>query len=132
MPRVSPQEVVVAIEQREFQEHDFRRDPVDLPGVLFDRVAEIRERRSRLALEDRRQVQQADVVVVEDEQVALTTGQAELAAHHVDDAVGQQVELAERVTALAFDVNKRLPVRELPCQRGNDTSEVGFHCDDPP
>ncbi|MNQ97634.1 hypothetical protein D3C85_1132900 [compost metagenome] len=55
---------------------------------------------------------QGQVVVVEDAQVDIAAAQAKALAEHVGDAVGERMQLAEGVAALALDVDQRFAVGE--------------------
>ncbi|MCY1518997.1 hypothetical protein D9M68_537350 [compost metagenome] len=122
-----PQHGIVARQQVVLQEHDFRPHEIHLPAVLVDGVAQVGERGGRLALEHRPAMQQRQVVVVQNAEVGVTPAQCQLLAHHVDNTVGQCVQLAVRVAPLPLEVNQRLAISPAHCNLRHQAREVDLH-----
>ncbi|MNT46952.1 hypothetical protein D3C72_1836280 [compost metagenome] len=96
--------------------------------MLVKGVADIGVRDGSFALEGRPGVQEREVVVLQDAEGDIAAAQAKTGAHHVGDAVGQPVQLAERVAPAALDVDQRFLCGELHGNLPHDAGEVHVHC----
>ncbi|MNN18900.1 hypothetical protein D3C81_1321200 [compost metagenome] len=121
------QAVEIAFQQYVFEEHHLRLDVVHLGEVLFRRIAEVGEGRGCLALQGSPGVQQRQVVVLQDAQVHVAAPQLQAFAHHVDDPVGESVQLGEAVAPAALDVDQRFAVAMANGELGEGAREVHFH-----
>ncbi|MNO36465.1 hypothetical protein D3C76_265340 [compost metagenome] len=121
------QAVEIAFQQYVFEEDHFRLDVIHLGEVLFRRVAEVGEGRGRLALQGSPGMQQRQVVVLQDAQVHVAAPQLQAFAHHVDDPVGESVQLDEAVAPAALDIDQRFAVAMANGELGEGAREVHFH-----
>ncbi|MNN01719.1 hypothetical protein D3C81_1143460 [compost metagenome] len=124
---LAAQHVEVAVEQRILDEDNLGADERHLPAVFFLRVAVVGVGQGRVALQCGPCVQQGNVVVFEDAQADIAAAQLQAVAHHVDDAVGQRVQLAEGVAALALDIDQGLAVAEAHGKVAHRAREIHFH-----
>ena len=102
--------LVVLVELRCFEEHGLGLDMINLRQVLLGGVAKVGVGAGRLLLENHQVMEQAQVVVVQDEGDVVAFAYSKRRAHHVGDAVGEQVKFAEAVAAVALDVHQRQAV----------------------
>ncbi|MCY1346972.1 hypothetical protein D9M69_330700 [compost metagenome] len=121
------QHVAVAVEQAGLDEDRLGLDELDLPAMLFEGVADIGVGDCRLALERGPGVQQREIVVLQDAQRRVAALQVQAAAHHVDDAVGQPMQLIEAVAPVALDVHQGFLVGVALCDLAHDAGEVHLH-----
>ncbi|MGT2429008.1 hypothetical protein ACU4HD_10450 [Cupriavidus basilensis] len=72
-------------------------------------------------------MQQGDIVVFENAQADIAAAQLQPVAHHVDDPVGQRVQLAEGVAALALDIDQGLAVAEAHGEIPHRARKIHLH-----
>ena len=106
------QEGVMRAEQLRLDERDLRPDQVDLAGLGLQRVGRVRVAGAGFALVRREEAQQRQAVVVENGQPDVAPPQIEAGQHHVDDAVGERVVLAESIATVALDVDDAIGIAD--------------------
>lgn len=111
-------------------EHGLGLNVVDLPEMLLERIPIVAIRAGALLLEHHQVVDQAQAVVLQDEGSGVAPAQAKRSPHHVGDAVGEPVVLAEGVAAVALDVHQRRGVGVLQAVLPHQATEVEPHCND--
>ena len=121
------QQVVIRVEHPGLDEHRLRPDVPDLPGMFLHAVAYVAEGECCLLLIDRGKMQQAQAVVVEDQQRRIVASQPKRVAHHIGDAIGQAVILRIPIASLSLDVDQRDVVSVPQGHRRHYTAIVGFH-----
>lgn len=104
---------------------------VDLPCLLLQAVAQVAEHEGRFLFIDRREVQQAEIVVFQDQQHLVACAEPESMPHHMGDPVGEAVILGVGVAPIALHVNDGGIVPESQCHSRHDTTEVRLHVSPP-
>ena len=92
--------------------------------MLVKRVAQVRHHRGAFLFEERRELHQGEVVVLQDEHELVAGRDAERPTQRVGDAVREQVVLDEREAPFALDVDDRLLVAMPLCQRDAASSRT--------
>ena len=122
------QHVVVAFEQVCLDKDHLGVDRVDLVSVVLDTVAVIGITKGCLTLHCCKPVHQGGVVVVHNHDRVITAAQVQLVSHHIDDAVGQAVELPKGIAPVALDVYQGLAIPVGVRETLTDHTEIHLVC----
>ena len=125
------EQVAILRDEACLDEHEFRFDVVDLPRLLLGTVAEVAEHDGRCLFVDRREVQQAEIVVLQDQQHLVACAETERMAHHVGDPIGETVILGKGVASVALDVHDGKVVPEAQRHGRHDAAEIHLHASPP-
>jgi len=119
--------LVIRFEQLAFQEHDPWLHKIDLIDVLRERFPRIRECNRGLLLEDCREVQERQIVVVRYGERHVTQFQRQRASHHIGYLIREPMVCLEGIAPISLDIYDGLSIPKTRGDQSHHSAKVHLH-----